>query len=95
MGSNSLSAHIHIFIGALRCLTGFDAAENFSGQFVYEHDFPDIMKSDFLRKKQSLVFSRENILKPGLEIKASKLPVIMCKIFNNENPKSKHKFLLV
>jgi len=41
------------------------------------------------------MFSRENILKPSLEIKASKLLAIMCKIFNNEEPKSKHKFLLV
>lgn len=40
------------------------------------------------------MFSRENILKPCLEIKASKLLAIMCKIFNNEKPKSKHKFLL-
>lgn len=82
-------------MGAPRCSFGSGTAEHISGLYVYECDFPDIVKSDFLWKQKELMFWRENILKPWLEIKASKLLPIMCKIFNNEKPKFKHKFLIV
>lgn len=49
----------------------------------------------FLDKKEEPIFPREKIFFKLSQIKALKLLEIMCKIFNNEKPKSNHDVFLV
>lgn len=51
-GSNRLSVHIHEAVDAPRCSSGCGTAGHISCLFVYENDFLDIVKGDFLQKKE-------------------------------------------